>query len=67
MPLDVIKTKMQSLSANQLYRNTWHCFTTTVKHEGVLSLWKGATPRLGRLLFSGGIIFSVYEQVLKLF
>ncbi|CAG8543450.1 10926_t:CDS:2 [Paraglomus occultum] len=52
MPLDVVKTKMQGLHAKTLYKNSFHCFWTVVRNEGVLSLWKGATPRLSRLLVS---------------
>jgi len=64
MPLDVIKTKMQGLKAKELYRNSFHCGWTVLKEEGLLAFWKGATPRLSRLLLSGGIIFTVYEQVM---
>ncbi|KAJ3297019.1 hypothetical protein HK104_000936 [Borealophlyctis nickersoniae] len=67
MPLDVVKTRMQSLTARELYKNSAHCLYRVMKEEGVLALWKGATPRLGRLVFSGGIVFSVYEQVLSVF
>ena len=52
MPLDVIKTKMQGLKAKELYRNSFHCGWTVLKEEGVLAFWKGATPRLSRLLVS---------------
>ncbi|GBB94447.1 hypothetical protein RclHR1_02360005 [Rhizophagus clarus] len=64
MPLDVIKTKMQGLKAKELYRNSFHCGWKVLKEEGLFAFWKGATPRLSRLLFSGGIIFTVYEQVM---
>ncbi|KAI9137971.1 mitochondrial inner membrane citrate transporter [Paraphysoderma sedebokerense] len=64
MPFDVIKTKMQSLEANQ-YKSTIDCFIKTAKSEGVKAFWKGATPRLSRLLFSGGIVFTVYEEAMK--
>jgi solute carrier family 25 citrate transporter 1 len=64
MPLDVLKTRMQGLDAKKLYKNSLHCFIRIIKEDGVLALWKGATPRLGRLIFSGGIVFSVYEEVL---
>ncbi|KAI9261538.1 mitochondrial carrier domain-containing protein [Phascolomyces articulosus] len=63
MPLDVVKTRMQSLEARQLYKNSVDCLIKVVKANGVLSLWKGTTPRLARLIFSGGIVFTVYEQV----
>ncbi|KAL1925669.1 uncharacterized protein VTP21DRAFT_552 [Calcarisporiella thermophila] len=65
MPLDCVKTKMQGLRAKELYKNSLDCFLKTLRNEGVLSFWKGATPRLTRLMFSGGIIFTVYEEVMK--
>ncbi|KAJ1983402.1 hypothetical protein H4R33_004760 [Dimargaris cristalligena] len=64
MPVDVLKTKMQGINAKALYRNSFHCVWRTFQEEGVLAFWKGATPRLSRLMFSGGIVFSVYEQVI---
>ncbi|KAI9098743.1 mitochondrial carrier domain-containing protein [Phlyctochytrium arcticum] len=67
MPLDVVKTRMQGLEARTLYRGTFHCLSRVVTEEGIRALWKGATPRLGRLFFSGGIVFTVYEQVLSVF
>eukprot|EP00475_Leptophrys_vorax_P035323 TRINITY_DN5809_c0_g2_i2.p1 TRINITY_DN5809_c0_g2~~TRINITY_DN5809_c0_g2_i2.p1 ORF type:complete len:295 (-),score=72.41 TRINITY_DN5809_c0_g2_i2:25-909(-) len=65
MPLDVVKTKMQGLEAKN-YRNTWHCFTSVVRNDGVLALWKGTTPRLARVGCSGAITFASFEQVMKL-
>lgn len=62
MPLDTVKTRMQSLASRTEYRNTFHCFFRIVSEEGVLSLWSGALPRLARLILSGGIVFSCYEQ-----
>ncbi|CAG8540720.1 12787_t:CDS:2, partial [Acaulospora colombiana] len=50
MPLDVVKTKMQGLGAKELYRNSFHCAWKVLTEEGVFAFWKGATPRLGRLL-----------------
>lgn len=52
MPLDVIKTRMQGLDAKVLYKNSVDCLVKVVKENGVLSLWKGATPRLARLIVS---------------
>ncbi|KAJ1659195.1 hypothetical protein IWQ61_001696 [Dispira simplex] len=65
MPIDVLKTKMQGINAKTLYRNSFHCVWRTYQEEGLLAFWRGATPRLSRLIFSGGIVFSVYEQVIK--
>ncbi|KAK0544795.1 hypothetical protein OC845_005426 [Tilletia horrida] len=65
MPFDVIKTRMQSLEARTRYRNMFNCAAVTLREEGVLAFWRGATPRLARLVLSGGIVFTVYEEVMK--
>ncbi|KAJ9060605.1 hypothetical protein DSO57_1029044 [Entomophthora muscae] len=67
MPIDVIKTKMQITGASSRYKSSLDCLIQTVRNEGTLSLWNGATPRLSRLLFSGGIVFTVYEQMMSVF
>ncbi|KAG9020832.1 hypothetical protein FS842_006991, partial [Serendipita sp. 407] len=66
MPLDVIKTRMQSLDARTQYRNSFHCAYRTFTEEGILRFWTGTTPRLLRLVISGGVTFSVYERVVGL-
>jgi hypothetical protein len=58
----VIKTRMQSLEARTQYRNSFHCAARILSEEGVLRFWRGATPRLARLVLSGGIVFTVYEK-----
>jgi len=67
MPFDVVKTRLQqSPSASHVAKskqNIVSCAVDVVKKEGVKSLWKGTTPRLTRLIFSGGIAFTVYETV----
>ncbi|CCK68354.1 Ctp1p KNAG_0A07000 [Huiozyma naganishii CBS 8797] len=63
MPIDTVKTRMQSLDSTK-YTSTVNCFTTIFKEEGLKVFWKGATPRLGRLILSGGIVFTIYEKVL---
>ena len=66
MPLDTVKTRMQSLEARQHYKNSFACVASIFKTEGVLTFWSGALPRLGRLSLSGGITFTVYEKVMEL-
>jgi len=66
MPLDVIKTRMQSLEARSQYRNSLHCAYRIFTEEGVLRFWTGTTPRLARLVMSGGIVFTIYEKVILL-
>jgi solute carrier family 25 citrate transporter 1 len=64
MPIDTVKTRMQALGADKLYTSTLNCFVKIFKEEGLLTFWKGATPRLGRLILSGGIVFTIYEKML---
>ena len=59
MPIDTIKTRMQSLEARKNYKNSFACAASIFKNEGVLTLWSGALPRLGRLSLSGGIVFAM--------
>ena len=59
MPLDTVKTRMQSLEAKQVYKNSFHCAASIFKNEGILTFWSGALPRLGRLTLSGGIVFTM--------
>ncbi|OQV03428.1 hypothetical protein CLAIMM_08474 isoform 2 [Cladophialophora immunda] len=66
MPLDTVKTRMQSLEARQVYKNTFHCAASIYKNEGILTFWSGALPRLGRLTLSGGIVFAMYEKTMQL-
>lgn len=59
MPLDVIKTRMQSLEAAKNYGNSVACAVSIYRNEGVGTFWSGAVPRLGRLSLSGAIVFTV--------
>jgi solute carrier family 25 citrate transporter 1 len=59
MPLDTVKTRMQSLEASKNYKNSFQCAASIFKNEGILTFWSGALPRLGRLTLSGGIVFMM--------
>jgi solute carrier family 25 citrate transporter 1 len=65
-PLDTIKTRMQSIEAKHLYKNSFDCANLLVRNEGVFTLWSGALPRLVRLMLSGGIVFTMYEKSIEL-
>lgn len=64
MPFDVIKTQMQGLEAKN-YSSSADCVMQIVKSEGPLALWKGAVPRLSRVMFSSALIFYFYEELMK--
>lgn len=61
-PLDTIKTRAQSAAG----ASPTQAFASILKDSGALGFWKGSSMRLGRLVLSGGIIFTVYEQTLSL-
>ncbi|XP_064401377.1 tricarboxylate transport protein, mitochondrial-like [Halichondria panicea] len=64
-PIDVVKTRMQGLDAHK-YKNTWDVITKIAKNEGFKAFYKGTTPRLGRVCFDVAIVFTLYENVMKL-
>ncbi|KAK0928974.1 hypothetical protein LTR29_017198 [Friedmanniomyces endolithicus] len=65
-PIDVVKTRMQSLDAKGFYKNSFDCAVKIWREEGVRTFWSGSVPRLGRLVFSGGIVFAMYEKAMEL-
>jgi solute carrier family 25 citrate transporter 1 len=64
-PIDTVKTRMQSIEARSLYRNSFSCAALIAKNEGILTFWSGALPRLARLMLSGGIVFTMYEKSIE--
>ena len=59
MPFDTIKTRSQSAKG----ASTVKAFKSIVADGGIKGFWRGTTMRLGRTVFSGGILFTVYERV----
>jgi solute carrier family 25 citrate transporter 1 len=59
MPIDTVKTRMQSIEARSAYKNSLDCVVKIFKNEGIFTFWSGALPRLGRLVLSGGIVFTM--------
>ncbi|KAK4143446.1 tricarboxylate transport protein, mitochondrial precursor [Dichotomopilus funicola] len=58
-PFDTIKSRTQSARG----ASTTTAVASIWRDGGVKGFWKGSTMRLGRLVFSGGIVFTVYEKV----
>lgn len=57
-PFDTIKTRCQSARGEttaEAIRSIW-------EDGGVRAFWRGTVMRLGRTIFSGGILFTVYER-----
>ena len=61
LPLSVIKTRMQSLTARQQYRNSFHCGYRIFTEEGILRFWTGTTPRLVRLMVSSSHLYILVK------
>ncbi|KEF62001.1 uncharacterized protein A1O9_03573 [Exophiala aquamarina CBS 119918] len=61
-PLDTIKTRSQGTTRVGTVTAIRDVFCTL----GLRGFWRGSTMRLGRLFFSGGIVFTVYENVVAL-
>ena len=58
-PFDTIKTRSQSAKG----ASTLDAFRSILSNYGIKGFWKGTTMRLGRTVFSGGILFTTYEKV----
>lgn len=58
-PIDTVKTRAQSakgMGAVEAMQSVWQDY-------GIRGFWRGTTMRLGRTIFAGGILFTVYEEV----
>ena len=58
-PFDTLKTRAQSAKG----ASTIEAFSSIMADDGIRGFWRGTTMRLGRTVFSGGILFTVYEGV----
>jgi solute carrier family 25 citrate transporter 1 len=61
-PFDVIKTRSQSAKGT----STVEAVKSVLIDYGIKGFWKGTTMRLGRTVFSGGILFTSYEAAVKI-
>ena len=61
-PFDTIKTRAQGAKG----QGTVEAATLVWRDSGIKGFWSGSTMRLGRLELSGGIVFTVYENVAAL-
>ncbi|KZS00902.1 Kidney mitochondrial carrier protein 1 [Daphnia magna] len=56
-----------TLHKSRLYRGTIDCFIQTVRHEGVMALYRGFIPTWLRMGPWNMIFFITYEQLKKLY
>ncbi|KAI9709451.1 MAG: hypothetical protein M1820_003211 [Bogoriella megaspora] len=60
-PFDTIKTRSQSATGEGVV----HATKGIWEDGGVRAFWRGTTMRLGRTVMAGGILFTAYEQVVR--
>ncbi|KAK9247991.1 mitochondrial carrier domain-containing protein [Lipomyces tetrasporus] len=66
MPIDVVKTRMQTLSGREAARgNNLLCTYQIFTAEGPWKLFSGMMPRLFRVTISSMVMFSFYEVAFK--
>ncbi|XP_056662924.1 tricarboxylate transport protein, mitochondrial-like isoform X1 [Monodelphis domestica] len=63
-PVDVVKTRMQSLEASK-YKNTLDCAIQVYKNEGTKAFYKGTLPRLVRVCLDVAVVFVLYDEIVK--
>ncbi|ODN05854.1 Kidney mitochondrial carrier protein 1 [Orchesella cincta] len=54
-------------NSGMVYKGSWECLVTTVKHEGLAALYKGFMPTWLRMGPWNLIFFTTYEQLLRFF
>lgn len=66
-PFDTVKVRLQAQahSANARFKSTWHCFRTTLRHEGPFGLFKGVSSPLVGVTAINTLLFGVYGFLLE--
>jgi solute carrier family 25 uncoupling protein 8/9 len=71
-PTDLVKVRMQTDGMvkdasgeiiPKRYKGVIDCFTSTVKQEGVIGLWKGVGPTVGRATALAAAELATYDEV----
>ena len=70
-PMDIIKTRFQSINGSILSTNTEHRYrhlfdalSTIVKQEGIATLWVGLGPRVLRLAMGQAVTWTVTDKLI---
>jgi len=67
-PIDLIKTRMQHQTRlNPKYTSSWDCFTSVIRKEGVLGLYKGLKPQLIGVSPEKAIKLTVNDTLRKVY
>ena len=63
-PADVVKTRL--MIDNSPYRNAYHCLTSIIKEEGVITLWRGTLLNWMRMAPWSLTFYLTFEESRKL-
>lgn len=58
-PIDLVKTRMQSINARTVYRSTPRTFYKVFVEEGVTTFWTGSLPRFAKVVAGSAITFPL--------
>lgn len=64
-PFDVVKLRLQTQATPSLagpqrsYTGLTNCFSSILRREGVLAMWRGATPALASAFVENSIVFTM--------
>lgn len=61
-PVDVVKTNMQGIKADQ-FKGPVDCFVRTYQNEGIRGLYKGTVPRLSRVVLDVALTFTLFDYI----
>jgi solute carrier family 25 phosphate transporter 23/24/25/41 len=65
-PLECVKTRL-ALAQPGIYKGIFNCLNTTLKREGIKSLYRGLGPSLMGVIPYAGIDLAVYETLKSLY
>lgn len=61
-PIDLIKTRMQSINARSVYKTTPGTIYRTFQYEGLCTFWAGSIPRFFKISAGSFLTFMLYES-----
>lgn len=65
-PFDTIKVRLQTQGAQARFAGPLDCLRQTIRHEGVLGLYKGVTPPLATVGITQSILFGLQSMAVDL-
>lgn len=66
-PIDLVKTRMQNQinSHNKLYKSSFNCFTSIIKNDGILGLYKGSRINICGVFPEKAVKLTVNDFILN--